>query len=107
MFVETASEEFNNSQRMTNDNQNQILGKEKIENPATKYQITKERSDRQKEKLDYLIQSMAPDKKKSTLANGQKGVSNWLGCFCNFLILYNEPRFSGFRMVAKQWTFNT
>ncbi|XP_066914998.1 uncharacterized protein [Clytia hemisphaerica] len=78
MFVETASEEFNNSQRMTNDNQNQILGKEKIENPATKYQITKERSDRQKEKLDYLIQSMAPDKKKSTLANGQKGVSNWL-----------------------------
>ena len=45
---------------------------------TTEYQIAKERAARYKERLDMLLESVSTEERKNTLANGQKGVSNWL-----------------------------
>ena len=80
IFVEAATKEFNNSSRITQKHQNQILRTDEInQNIAvtTEYQIVKQRAARYKEKLDMFLESMSTEERKNTLAKGQKGVSNW------------------------------
>ena len=78
IFQDDAVQEYQNSMKVTEDLQKQILDTEDNVIGKTKYQIKAERQQRQKDKLQTLLEGMSNEDKRRTLSNGQKGVSNWL-----------------------------
>ena len=78
ILEEEADTSFQDSMDVTKNLQNQILGNQQEEDPKTRYQIRKDREERDQAKLQRLIEASNDENKRMIETLNQKGVSNWL-----------------------------